>query len=80
MIKTKRGSKSKPIFEYTFKNTTGWEPDPIPMLDGAGYARLITEEWYNWNRNEFSNTTQYQQIAYDPEWEQYYNFSHFICF
>jgi TonB-linked SusC/RagA family outer membrane protein len=75
MIKTKRGSKSKPIFEYTFKNTTGWEPDPIPMLDGAGYARLITEEWYNWNRNEFSNTPQYQQIAYDPEWEQYYNFS-----
>jgi len=75
MIKTKRGAKSKPIFEYTFKNTTGWEPDPIPMLDGAGYARLITEEHYNWQRNEFSNTPAYQQIAYDPEWEQYYNYS-----
>ena len=44
MIKTKRGIKSKPIFEYTFKATLGYEPDPIPMLDGAGYARLITEE------------------------------------
>ncbi len=75
MIKTKRGSKSKPIFEYTFKNTTGWEPDPIPMLDGAGYARLITEEHYNWQRNEFSNTKDYQQIAFDPEWVQYHNYS-----
>jgi TonB-linked SusC/RagA family outer membrane protein len=75
MIKTKRGAKSKPIFEYTFKNTTGWEPDPIPMLDGAGYARLITEEYYNWNRNEFSTTSGYQEIAFDPTWDQYYNYS-----
>ncbi|MFY9151975.1 MAG: SusC/RagA family TonB-linked outer membrane protein [Prolixibacteraceae bacterium] len=71
MIKTKRGTKSKPIFEYTYKNTTGWEPDPIPMLDGAGYARLITEEHYNDSRNEFYS----QEIAFDPEWEQYYNYS-----
>ncbi|MBN2262457.1 MAG: TonB-dependent receptor plug domain-containing protein, partial [Prolixibacteraceae bacterium] len=41
MIKTKRGIKSKPIFEYTFKTTFGKEPDPIPMLDGSGYAKLI---------------------------------------
>ena len=75
MIKTKRGSKSKPIFEYTYKNTIGWEPAPIPMLDGAGYARLITEEYYNVDRNEFSTTTGYQQIAFDPTWDQYYNYS-----
>jgi len=79
MIKTKRGIKSKPIFEYTFKNTTGWEPAPIPMLDGAGYARLITEEQYNWQRNDFATNPlyakDYQQIAYDPEWDQYYNYS-----
>ncbi len=75
MIKTKRGAKSKPIFEYTYKNTTGWEPPHIPMLDGAGYARLITEEYYNWNRNEFSNTQGYQQIAYDPTWVNYNNYS-----
>lgn len=75
MIKTKRGAKSKPIFEYTYKNTIAKEPAPIPMLDGAGYARLITEEYYNWNRNEFSTTENFKQIAFDPEWEQYYNFS-----
>ena len=71
MIKTKRGSKSKPIFEYTFKATSAHEPDPIPMLDGAGYARLITEEHYNVDRNEFYS----QEIAFDPEWEEYHNYS-----
>lgn len=71
MIKTKRGTKSKPIFEYTFKATSAREPDPIPMLDGAGYARLITEEHYNVNRNEFYS----QEIAFDPEWEEYHNYS-----
>ncbi len=71
MIKTKRGSKSKPIFEYTFKATAAFEPEPIPMLDGAGYARLITEEHYNVDRNEFYS----QEIAFDPEWEEYHNYS-----
>lgn len=71
MIKTKRGIKSKPIFEYTFKSTTGREPDPIPMLDGGGYARLITEERYNVNRNEFYS----EEIAFDPEWDDYHNYS-----
>jgi len=71
MIKTKRGIKSKPIFDYTFKATLGYEPAPIPMLDGAGYARLITEEHYNVSYNTFYN----DQIAFNPDWEEYYNFS-----
>jgi TonB-linked SusC/RagA family outer membrane protein len=49
MIKTKRGVKSKPMFEYTFKFTRSQEPDPIPMLDNAGYAQLIRDETYNYN-------------------------------
>jgi len=71
MIKTKRGIKSKPIFEYTFKATAGYEPAPIPMLDGAGYARLITEEHYNVSYNTFYS----EEIAFDPEWEEYHNYS-----
>ncbi|HPR32844.1 MAG TPA: SusC/RagA family TonB-linked outer membrane protein [Prolixibacteraceae bacterium] len=71
MIRTKRGIKSKPIFEYTVKGTVGWEPDPIPMLDGAGYARLITEAHFNDSRNEFYS----EEIAFDPEWEEYYNYA-----
>jgi TonB-linked SusC/RagA family outer membrane protein len=73
MIKTKRGIKSKPIFEYTFKTTFGKEPDPIPMLDGSGYAKLIREAHYNDIRNEgFTNDWE---IAYDPENEEYYNYA-----
>ena len=67
MIKTKRGIKSKPIFEYTFKNTIAKEPKPIPMLDGAGYARLISEEYYNYSRNAFSdNIGNFRQISFNP--------------
>jgi TonB-dependent SusC/RagA subfamily outer membrane receptor len=36
MIKTKRGIKSKPIFEYTFKLTSSHEPDPIPYARWCG--------------------------------------------
>ncbi len=75
MIKTKRGAKSKPIFEYTAKFTSAHEPDPIPMLDGAGYSRLISEAYFNVSRNEFSSTDEYMQIAFDPEWEEYHNYS-----
>lgn len=76
MIRTKRGIKSKPVFEYTYKNTIAREPDPIPMLDGAGYARLIAEEYYNVNRGEFFNTVDAaREIAFDPEWEEYNNYS-----
>jgi TonB-dependent SusC/RagA subfamily outer membrane receptor len=71
MIKTKRGTKSRPIFEYTFKNTIAKEPDPIPMLDGPGYARLITEEYYNWNRNEFSNNARFKEISFNKaDWDK----------
>lgn len=71
MIKTKRGIKSKPVFDYSYKHTIGKEPKPIPMLDGAGYARLITEAHFNVDRNEFSSS----EIAFDPEAEDYNNYS-----
>lgn len=72
MIKTKRGIKSKPIFDYTYKFTRAEEPDAIPMLDGPGYARLISEAHYNkYIREEFST----EQIAYNSQWKDYHNFS-----
>jgi TonB-linked SusC/RagA family outer membrane protein len=46
-IKTKRGFKSSPIFSYTFKITRSEEPDPIPMLNGYEYPKLVTEAHYN---------------------------------
>ncbi|MBN1416925.1 MAG: SusC/RagA family TonB-linked outer membrane protein [Bacteroidales bacterium] len=79
MIKTKRGIKSKPIFEYTIKNTIAKEPDPIPMLDNGGYARLIREEVYNYNiiSNHTESTPAYfNQIDFEPsKLFNYYNFT-----
>lgn len=71
MIKTKRGEKSKPIFEYSLKLTAGKQPDPIPVLDGSGYARLIKEAHFNVDAGTFQSL----EIDFDPTWEQYHNFA-----
>jgi TonB-linked SusC/RagA family outer membrane protein len=77
MIKTKRGTHSKPIFEYQAKFTTSHEPEAIPMLDGGGYAKLIAEEHFNLDsRNDFIQTNpDANQIAYNKDWEEYWNFA-----
>jgi TonB-linked SusC/RagA family outer membrane protein len=79
MIKTKRGIKSKPIFEYTLKNTIAKEPDPIPMLDNGGYARLMREEVYNYNiisNHTASTPNNFEQIDFEPsEFFNYYDFT-----
>jgi len=71
MIKTKRGIRSKPIFDYSYKTTQAREPKHIPMLDGGGYARLITDQHFNVNRGQF----QHNEIAFNPSWFNYHNFS-----
>jgi TonB-linked SusC/RagA family outer membrane protein len=77
MIKTKRGTRSKPIFEYTSKLTHKHEPAPIPMLDGGGYARLIANEHYNLDtrNNFFASGGASREIAYDKDWEEYWNYA-----
>jgi TonB-linked SusC/RagA family outer membrane protein len=79
MIKTKRGIKSKPIFEYTIKNTIAKEPDPIPMLDNGGYARLIREEVYNYNiisNHSAATPSNFRQIDFEPSEDfNYYDFT-----
>ncbi len=82
MIQTKRGTKSKPLFEYTVKYTSSQEPDPIPMLDGAGYARLIKEEHFNNDAGEWFDDLQSDEVTpvsaeidFDPTWKYYHNFS-----
>jgi len=46
-IRTKRGFKSTPVFSYTSTITRSKEPDPIPMLNGYEYPKLITEAHFN---------------------------------
>ncbi len=81
MIKTKRGTRSKPIFEYTSKITHAHEPSPIPMLDGGGYSKLIADSHYNLDsRNNFFNSAgsgagSSRELKYDKEWEEYWNYA-----
>ncbi len=75
MIQTKRGVRSKPMFEYTFRSSLSFEPNPIPMLDGNGYARLIQDAHFNIDRNVFSESTSARQILPDTKWDQYHNYS-----
>ena len=77
MIKTKRGTRSKPIFEYTSKLTRANEPYQIPMLNGGDYAKLIAESHYNLDeRNNFFETDPNAiEIAYNKDWEEYWNYA-----
>lgn len=45
LIKTKRGSKGKARFSYSFKGSTAKQPDGIPMLNGDQYSTLIKDEF-----------------------------------
>ncbi len=78
-IKTKRGIKSPPVFSYTLKYTRSEEPPSIPMLDGPDYARLIKMEQFNRDAMESFNSdvssALRKSIDFDPEWEEYYNYS-----
>lgn len=77
MIQTKRGTRSKPIFEYTTKLTQAREPRPIPMLTGGDYSKLIAESHYNLDErnNFFSTNSDAEQIAYNKDWEEYWNYA-----
>lgn len=77
MIKTKRGTRSKPIFEFTSKFTTAFEPPPVPMLNNKEYSYLIAES--HWNLPErgdfFTSNPLSDQIAYNKDWEEYWNYA-----
>ena len=56
-IRTKRGFKSVPVFNYTVKLTRSTEPDPVPMLDGYEYVQLIKIAQFNNNAISYTNPT-----------------------
>ncbi|MFA6404110.1 MAG: SusC/RagA family TonB-linked outer membrane protein [Salinivirgaceae bacterium] len=79
MIKTKRGTRSKPVFEYTFKFTQAHEPNLLPMLDGSDYSMLIAEEKYNtlMRENFLVDKWPNKEISYNPDWlgNEYWNYA-----
>ncbi|GAA3649953.1 SusC/RagA family TonB-linked outer membrane protein [Flavivirga jejuensis] len=66
LIKTKRGTKGKAQFNYSYKGAVAWQPDGIPMLNGDQYSTLIKDV------NLSANLTGgYPQVEYNPNYEQY---------
>jgi TonB-linked SusC/RagA family outer membrane protein len=75
VITTKRGVRGKPAISYTFKGSTAFRPDAIPMLNGDQYSTLIPEIFMNRNGSTL-NTQTAREFNYDPNdpyW--YYNYS-----
>ena len=70
LIKTKRGSISKPTVSYTFKGSMNTPAKPIRTLSGDQYTSLILEEAQNAG-NPLS-TTSYPQFTHDPNNPYYY--------
>jgi len=70
LIKTKRGSVSKPVVSYTFKGSVNTPSTPIPTLSGDQYTTLILEEAVNAGLP--LSTISYPQFMYDPINPYYY--------
>lgn len=71
LIKTKRGTRGKAMFSYTYKGTIGFQPDGIPMLNGDQYSTLIKDEVLNIGDRNSDEKNNVDQISYNPEYEFY---------
>lgn len=63
LIKTKRGAKGPARFSYSYRSTVGWQPEGIPLLNGAQYSTLIKDELIA------TNNPSFPQIEFDPDYE-----------
>lgn len=81
LITTKRGTKSKPYFSISQKNSISWEPQAIPMLSATEYVTLMQDAlWNALQYNSFSPQknhylTGYKDIRYDPAYEYFDEFN-----
>lgn len=64
MIKTKRGTKGKARFSYSYRGSHGWQPEGIPMLNGDQYSTLIKDQLIAVN-----NQIYFPQVEFDPNYE-----------
>ncbi|MDD3432073.1 MAG: TonB-dependent receptor plug domain-containing protein, partial [Bacteroidales bacterium] len=46
-ITTKKGARGKPRVQYSYRLTSAFMPDPIPLLNGDEYTMLMKEEYLN---------------------------------
>ena len=71
LIETYRGVKGRTRFDYQGKYTWSVDPPPIPMLNGDEYIMLQREE----HHNALGEYTIPDEIAYDPLYDDFYNYS-----
>lgn len=70
IIKTKRGTMSKPMVNYTMKGSLNTPAEPISMLNGNQYASLVLDAAQN--AGTPLSTVSYPQFTYDPQNPYYY--------
>ncbi|MDD3079586.1 MAG: SusC/RagA family TonB-linked outer membrane protein [Paludibacter sp.] len=70
LIKTKRGTMSKPMVTYTFKGSVNTPAEPISTLSGDQYTTLILQEAEN--AGYALSTISYPEFSYDPNNPYYY--------
>ena len=74
LITTKRGTRSKPRVNFSYKFTGTWQPDGYTLLDGDGYSMLMKEEFYNPSQRD-NATTNIRELNYDRSWSEYENWN-----
>ena len=72
LITTKRGTRGKPVFRYSYKYTGYTQPTEIPMLNGDEYVMLQLEELFAPEGNSLDIP---EELAFDPTYKDYYNYS-----
>lgn len=79
LIKTKRGSRSKPTFNINQKLSTSVEPARMPLLNGKEYVTLMQDAIWNRVRDDGYNNLglikQYKDILYDPSYNYFNEFN-----
>jgi len=71
LIETQTGKLGKVQFDYTYKNSTNFQPPAIPMLNGDEYIMLQQEQWHN----AYPVADLPPEISYDRDYVDFYNYS-----
>lgn len=74
VINTKRGRNKTTRFSLDYRNSYVFEPEPLPMLNGDQYVRLMIDSRFN--RNPVGLTSIPAEYANQIGTVDYYNFNH----
>jgi TonB-linked SusC/RagA family outer membrane protein len=72
VITTKRGVTRKTQFNLDYRGSYVFEPEPLPMLNGDQYVRLVLDSRFNRNPAYTSIPAEFQNNPSSPD---YYNFN-----